>query len=90
MIDSEQKQAGAVPTKEVGHITPKDAQILNSALRTAGLSLDLTATAVVYEITMEFLNKRDSMTLRDITDTVSRVMQVPEFAPPAPQPKVQE
>ena len=90
MIDSEQKQAEAVPTKEVGHITPKDAQILNSALRTAGLSLDLAATAVLYEVTMEFVDKKDGMTLRDITNIVSRVMQVPEFAPPAPQPKVQE
>lgn len=54
--------------------------LLNSSIRTAGLSLDLTATAVVYKIVALFNEKKGSMSIDEIRNIVTSVVNDPKFA----------
>lgn len=73
------------PEKErqivLNHITVKEATILNSALKGAGLAIDLTSTAVVYELVLEFLKKKGDITLKDISEIVEAILSNPDFVP---------
>ena len=63
------------------HITPEDALLLNSALKSAGLALDLAATAVVYEVVLLFMKKKGDVSLKDISKLVSEVISNKAFNP---------
>ena len=68
-------------TISLGHLTPQDALLLNSALKGAGLSLDLAATAVVYEVILLFMKKKGDLSLKDISKLVSEVLSNKDFNP---------
>ena len=63
-------------------IAVKDVSILNAALRSAGLSLDFTSTAVMYELVKLFDKKKDDISLKEISSLVQTVLSNTELNPP--------
>jgi hypothetical protein len=73
----------AAPERKItlSHINKEQALELNSMLRTAGVQVDLTITAVVYELVVAYVINGGDITLKGINNVVAQVTQNPDFAP---------
>ena len=62
------------------HISPANSVKLQSALRSAGINMELSTTAVAYEIIMAFILHKGAITIDLIAEIVGQIATVPEFA----------
>ena len=61
-------------------VSVADIALLNAAFRTSGLSVDLTSTAVIYDLVGLFKEKQGDMSLKEINAVVEKVLKDPAYA----------
>jgi len=65
---------------EVNHIAIKDAIDLSTVLRTAGLTVDLIFTAVLFELCKKYEVKKSDISIKEINSLIDEILKDPEYA----------